>query len=618
MVESIISISMSTFGMRVFRMRYYIVALMCVVAAAGCSREENSPDLPFAAKVELDLASRAATRAHFDDNGHFVWDADGSMIAVVSRGWSESNAGTLVQWNSADWYSPMNITQLDPSNSSLVLRATSASTLAANAAAAADGLFCLSPVVGSANATLTQSASEVAVEFSMPREFSQSASGKLEEFGDYCFIHGESTIASAPTGAQKNFTASPTTFYAIPATIRFNIKNNTDAAVRMESVKITCNKLFPDKLCWKSSGGTPVISEPEHKSGYFHTIKTAIDEGFGEEIPAKNGESLSTGTYYALCLPFDNAASLTDATLAFILESKEKIHTFNISAAEFFKSVLPPAEKKFESNKVYTLNFTLNDNSVELESVTISDWVGEPFYLPTEDVTARIKVTVDYWVQKRENLFTYSFMLMFGNINSNYTMWGECNLGEYLYSSIDYAFTWSAVTPSESDVDYLSKYFNGITDFKWQTPSKADFEQLFSLGDANIEMCKDSESGVYGLRFKSVDKPGSSIFLPCIPYDPNRDEHTDYPGGGKTVITRTLNGYYWTRDEDSENTDNGILLHFQFENVETIVNENSSESNTSVFSKGLNDGSLYEFLSKPKNGEHSVRAILQNKAQQNE
>lgn len=211
-------------------------------------------------------------------------------------------------------------------------------------------------------------------------------------------------------------------------------------------------------------------------------------------------------------------------------------------------------------------------------------------------------------------------MLMFGDINSNYTMWGECNLGEYLYSSTDYAFTWSAVTPSnESDVDYLATYFNGITDFKWQTPSKADFEQLFSLPDANIEMCKDSESGVYGLRFKSVDKPGSSIFLPCIPYDPITDEHTSYPPDGTTVITRTLNGYYWTRDEDNENRTNGILLHFQFKNVETIANENSSESNTSVFSKGLNEGvNLYEFLSKPKNEEHSVRAILQNKAQQNE
>lgn len=401
MVESIISVRM---GMRAFGIRYCIVALICAVVAAGCSREENSPDLPSAAKVELDLASRPATRAHFDNNGHFVWDADGSMIAVVSKNWSANIIGKLVRWKSNKLYSPMNITQLDPSNSSLVLRATSASTLSTLSILGAkrgDWLFCFSPVVGSSNATLTESASSlfassVAVEFSMPQEFSQSASGKLEEFGDYCYIHGESTIASAPTGDQKNFTASPTTFYAIPATIRFNIKNNTDAAVRMESVKITCDKLFPNKLCWKTSGDKPAISEPEDKSGYFHTIKTAIDEGFGEEIPAKNGDSLSTGTYYALCLPFDDAASLTDATLTFILESKEKIHTFNISAAEFFKSVLPPAEKKFESNKIYTLNFTLNDNSVEPESVTNSDWVGEPFYLPTEDVTARIKVTVDY------------------------------------------------------------------------------------------------------------------------------------------------------------------------------------------------------------------------------
>ena len=384
--------------------------------------------------------------------------------------------------------------------------------------------------------------------------------------------------------------------------------------VTMESVKISCSNSFPDKLCWRTDGSTVTISEPEDKSGYFKIIRTLINDGYGEVIPAKSGENTTTVSYYAMCLPFNSAASMANGTLAFILESKEKIHTFNISAAEFFKSVSDPAKKKFESNTIYTLNFTLNDNSVELESVTISDWVGEPFYLPTEDVTARIKVTVDYWVQDRENLNTYSFMLMFVDINSNYTMWGECNLGEYLYSSTDYAFTWSAVTPSnESDVDYLATYFNGITDFKWQTPSKADFEQLFSLPDANIEMCKDSESGVYGLRFKSVDKPGSSIFLPCIPYDPNTDQHTSYPGNGTTVTTRTLNGYYWTRDTDtdSENTANGILLHFQFTNVETIANENSSESNTSVFSKGLNDGALYEFLSKPKNEEHSVRAILQ-------
>ena len=590
-------------GMRALRMRYYIVALMCVVAAAGCSREENSPDIPSAAKVELDLASRPATRAHFDNNGNFVWDADGSMIAVVSRGWTESTAGTLVQWNSADWYSPMNITQLDPSNSSRVLRATSASTLATNAAAGGDGLFCLSPVVGSANATLTQSDSEVAVEFSMPQEFSQSASGKLEEFGDYCFIHGESTIASAPIGEQKNFTASPTTFYAIPATIRFNIKNNTNVAVRMESVKITCNKLFPDKLCWKSSGGTPVISEPVGKSGYFHTIKTAIDGGFGEEIPAKVGDDISTRTYYALCLPFDDAASLSDATLAFILESKEKIHTFNVTAQEFFKNVSEATKKKFESNKIYTLNFTLNDNSVELESVTISDWVGEPFYLPTEDVTARIKVNVTYWIQERHNLYTFEFMQIFED-----TQWGLCNIGEYMETSTEQLFLWKEVTPvNNSDEDYLAPFFNNIKDFKWKTPTRADFIKLFSLPEENIIMEFDKASGVYGLRFKSVTTPGASIFLPCLKMEEKSSNKEEYV----TETTRRLHGYYWTKDpsDNSDNSDNAYALHFSFQHTERYKNDNLVS--VTEFEPAINNGkSLYRFADTLKTKSFPVRAIL--------
>lgn len=591
MVEGIISNSISTLGMRVFRMRYYIVALMCVVAAAGCSREENSPDIPSAAKVELDLASRPATRAHFDNNGNFVWDADGSMIAVISN----SNTGALVKWNSADWYSPMNITQLDPSNSSRVLRATSASTLATDAAASGDGLFCFSPVVGSSNATLTQSASSVAVEFSMPREFSQSASGKLEEFGDYCFIHGESTIASAPTDAQKNFTASPTTFYAIPATIRFNIKNNTDAAVRMESVKITCDKLFPNKLCWKSSGDTPTITEPEDKSGYFHTIKTAIDGGFGEKI-----EYSSTGTYYALCLPFDDAASLSDATLAFILESKEKIHTFNVSAAEFFKNVAEAAKKKFESNKIYTLNFTLNDNSVELESVTISDWVGEPFYLPTEDVTARIKVNVTYWIQERHNLYTFEFMQMFED-----TQWGLCNIGEYMETSTEQLFLWKDVTPVNDDnEDYLAPFFNNITDFKWKTPTRADFVKLFSLPKDSIKMVFDDASGVYGLRFNSVKTKGASIFLPCLRMEEKSSNKEEYV----TEITRRLHGYYWTKDP-SDNSDNAYLLHFSFQHTERYEDDNLVSATD--FEPAIDKGRLlYRFADTTKNIMFPVRAIL--------
>ena len=201
------------------------------------------------------------------------------------------------------------------------------------------------------------------------------------------------------------------------------------------------------------------------------------------------------------------------------------------------------------------------------------------------------------------NFYTFGFMKMFQS-GASYTMWAECNIGEYLYSSTDIPFTWYKVTPSdESDKDYLAPYYENITDFKWQTPSRADYEQLFNLPDANIEMCKDVESGVIGVKFKSVDNPGAYIFLPCSGH---KEEHTEYPADGSTVIHRTFHSYYWTRDAESETE--GRALHFAFSQVETVVGEVSSFSE---FTPALNEGAaLYEFVSKPKSDPYTVRAIL--------
>ncbi|MBS7385488.1 MAG: hypothetical protein KIG28_04995, partial [Bacteroidales bacterium] len=116
--------------------------------------------------------------------------------------------------------------------------------------------------------------------------------------------------------------------------------------VTMESVKISCSNSFPDKLCWRTDGSTVTISEPEDKSGYFKIIRTLINDGYGEVIPAKSGKVATPVSYYAMCLPFDSDASMANGTLAFILESKEKIHTFNISAAEFVKNFFGPGRGK--------------------------------------------------------------------------------------------------------------------------------------------------------------------------------------------------------------------------------------------------------------------------------
>lgn len=589
--------------MRLFRHRYTILlSALTGILILGCRQEELPSDPSEGSRVAMALGNEKSGRAHFEDkNGtaSFVWDTGTDMIAVISK------SGSIASWDGGSFHSPMSIYLLDPEAPNKVNRATSTRSLAADASAPGDGFYCLSPVNGSSLCQMSESSAEVAVEFSMPALFEQSASEHLEEFEKYCFIHGESTVLSAPSPSDKNFYAKTTYFRAIPATFRFNIKNNTENSLNMESVKITCDKLFPDKLRWSTDGSTPVIGETSDKSGYFNTIKTSINNGLGEIIPAKAGGVISSGVYYSMCLPFDDASSLEGGTLAFIIESDKKVHTFNISTSEFFKD-LPV--KKFESNKIYTFNITMNDNSVELENIIISDWIGDPFFLPTEDVTATLKLDATYWVQDRENVYTFGFMRMFDDNNRD-VQWAECNIGEYLYYASDVTHYWSQISPSdESDKTYLAPYYDNVRDFFWQTPSRDDFIQLFSLPEENIIMGKDEESQVYGLRFKSVDNPGASIFLPC---SGRKEEHTEFPPDGSTVITHTFHGYYWTKE--AADPENAWLLHFCYSQVDTVIND---VSNFSDFYKVLNSGKdLYEFQTSPIGSGsklYTTRAIIKN------
>lgn len=569
-----------------------VTYLLALTLLSACSPKEEAPALQEPSRVEMAL-TESQTKAHFEDvNGtaSFVWDVGSSMIAVVGHG------AAPVQWTGGGYWSPMHISLIDADSPNNVLRACSEDALESSAAQAGDHLFFLSPVSGSALCSTAASAESVTVEFSMPSLFEQSTSQALEEFEPYCYIKGKSTVKSVPSDLDKNFVANSTTFTAIPAIFRFNVSNNTDADMVLESVKISCDKRFPDKLRWTTDGVDVSLEEIEDKSGYFNTIKTSVNWGHGETIPAKSGETIHKGTYYALCLPFDSDASLQGATLAFILETEDKVFTFNIATEKFFQSA---SFKRFMSNKIYNFNFSLNEDSVELENVSIADWIKDSFYLPIVDITADVKANISYWVQDRHNLYTYGFMKMF----TTGPMWAECNLGEYLYSATDRFFKWTEVTPTDaSGSDYLAIYYDNITDFKWKTPTQDDFKQLFNAENCDIEPCKDVESGVFGLRIKSKANTGASIFLPC---SGDREENTTYPEDGSTVIHRTFHGNYWTRDE--ANSSEGYILHFAFSQVETVVGEVSSFSG---FTPGLKGGNYYEFLEKPKTDNYTVRAIL--------
>lgn len=574
----------------------HLLAVTAAVFLSACSERECLSDAPTAATLMLPLAQQSPTRAHFTDEAgtaRFVWDVDSKMIAAVADGQG------LAQWTDGSYFSPMNIALLDPASSNKVLSAGSALTLHADAAGVGDNLYYLSPVSGSDLCQTSASADRLAVTFTLPHTFEQSATGRLDEFEPYCFIHGEATVLSVPAAGNKNFVSNTALFRAIPAIFRFNITNNTTADLTLESVKITCNKGFPDRLCWTCDAAEATIGELTDKSGYCSTIKTVINPGRGEEIAARQEETTSTATYYAMCLPFDSDDSMAGATLAFILETTDKTHTFNVSAEEFFRHA-EAGHRRFESNKIYTFNFTMNERSVELEKVSVADWKEVPFYYPTEEVSTFITLHPSYWVQDRKNLHTYGFVPMCGEAPAA-TMWAECNLGEYLYYSIENQLPWTVVSPAdEADADYLAPFFDGITDFKWQTPSREDFTRLLGV-EANVEAVCDEGSGVYGLRIRSGVNPAASIFLPC-----SYTTKTDYMEEGTTNIHREFHGYYWTREAVDE--DHAYLCHFAFKQVETVVDESSTFS---PFTKVINSGNdIYEFLTAPKRDGHVVRAIL--------
>ena len=159
----------------------------------------------------------------------------------------------------------------------------------------------------------------------------------------------------------------------------------------------------------------------------------------------------------------------------------------------------------------------------------------------------------------------------------------------------------SEITPkNDADTDYLAKYFNNITDFKWQTPTVADFEALFNSDNCSVTAAKDEDSGICGLKVKRKDKPDISLFLPG-----KKGEHTEYPGNGETIITHTYQGNYWTRDE--KDNANAYYVHFEITEVETVVDEVSTFAPPAIV---YFNGHPYEVKVTDKTATFTTKAIL--------
>lgn len=255
--------------------------------------------------------------------------------------------------------------------------------------------------------------------------------------------------------------------------------------------------------------------------------------------------------------------------------------------------------KKWRPGYSYKYVFTINDDGLSLELITIDDWNTQDLYITTEQISSSLKLDVLNWNQDIEYIHSYEFVNLYQE-NTNKVLWASCNLGCIYNADVSKTYAWAQIAPeSDTDEDYLSKYFNNNTGFKWQTPSRADFTALMDGTNTVRTMIKDEESKVFGLVIKAGNS-SKSIFLPCSDMVEIESEFETT----KTKITRTYKGSYWTKD--SIDADNAYKFAFSFVQIE--IRTPDGEGYVSSFSDYQSFSFGFESLAKTE--KLPVRAMI--------
>lgn len=256
--------------------------------------------------------------------------------------------------------------------------------------------------------------------------------------------------------------------------------------------------------------------------------------------------------------------------------------------------------KKWRPGYSYKYVFTIKDDGLSLELITINDWNTQDLYVTTEQISSNLKLEVLSWGQDVEYIHSYEFVNLYQE-STNKVLWAACNLGCIFNADVSKTYAWAQIAPeSDTDEDYLSKYFNNNTGFKWQTPSRADFTALMDETNTVRTIVKDEESKVLGLVIKAGSTT-KSIFLPCT----DMVEIESVFEETKTKITRTYRGSYWTKD--SIDADNVYKFVFSFVQIE-IRTPDGAGGYISNFSDYKSFS--FTFVSLAKTEKLPVRALL--------
>ena len=314
--------------------------------------EDSAFYLEASAMLGEETTSAKTTRAHWNEDNKFEWDnSQNEMVVIVKK----SSSGAIIPWgtNKSCTAKVKNITTEDDYESIASITSNSGilKTEIREMTVGQTPVYFFSPILSSENES-TISADGV-VTLKLPSTFAQDATPSMEDFKNYTYIKGESTISEINNGKLQ---AASTRFTALPAVIRFAVTNDRGESVKINSITVSVpggkTGGFPKTMTWTPGSSTEptLVSSASDTEGLYTTLTANMGSGYTLAARETAGASAN---FYAFLFP----STFSGARLTLTGEDG-----FN----ESFTYHCDIPEKTFVSNRIYTWNLTVEDNFLRM------------------------------------------------------------------------------------------------------------------------------------------------------------------------------------------------------------------------------------------------------------
>lgn len=551
--------------------------LISALLFTACSNEETLRsdvkrlDIDFA-----DVQSRSAWNDLSESEGRaaYVWQNADNMLTAIKH---EGNYVPFYETFESipNYHTPTAFETVDASQSKIRLHTLHGLKYGVTdgnydyPVAVGDAIFCFHPT--NTHTSTTSGADAVAVDMRLPDTFTYTTlTADLASLADYSYVYTATTLSVVD---DQKVVAQSSAFNSACAIIRFNVTNATTSPIYIYGIKMEAEdgkKLFPDVRRFEE-GTTHEVAD---KSGYYDRLTTSIT--------APTMAVGQRGVFYNLCLPLDG--DFGHSPLVFTIDTNYLTYRLRLSTDVV-------TNNKFEAGKIYTFNFTLEEQDIRLSTIDISHCTT---YNTDQTESMAIIVSPDAtWTQtgssSAQMVFVSLGMEMTIDDKTYEVLWATCNLGamEALETGNHYAWGETEKKPSEnySPAGYVGTATDDIsatTDdpvrawlgdgfWLWRMPTKEMWDRLLAectwkwktvkkVGEDGGEDNLDFDASVWEVTKRDGEgKLVGIIYFPITGYS-GRDAEGNY---GRVNRARC---HYWTSTPSSVGT-GGEATAWAFETI---------------------------------------------------